>query len=121
MQNFRQLVDFVVSGNLHTKFHALLICLGFDARDDMLSNEEEKKLLRAQHYLDDKDATLWRAFSRELGEEVRAYACGRLFVCARALDCRLGVDATQRISLQAWEYRELTLAWTPACCRASVQ
>ena len=84
MQNFRQLVDFVVSGNLHTKFHALLICLGFDARDDMLSNEEEKKLLRAQHYLDDKDATLWRAFSRELGEEVRAYACGRLFVCARA-------------------------------------
>ena len=70
---------------------------------------------------------------------VRAHACVRMCVCARAhthtrtharvrvlrraraLDCRLGVDATQRISLQALEYRELTLAWTPACCRASVQ
>ena len=62
-------VDYVVSGNLHTKLHALLSCLDFHVGDDDLTTEEKKKLLLTHHYIDDKDAILWRTFSKELGEE----------------------------------------------------
>ena len=61
----QQLVDYVVYGNLRTKLHALLSCLQFDiGSDDVLSTTEHKKFILTKHYLDDKDATLWRAFSK---------------------------------------------------------
>jgi hypothetical protein len=64
-----QMVEFVTTGNLHTKLHALLCMLDFEVGDDELSTAEEKQLLTAKHFLDDKDATLWRAFSNELSAE----------------------------------------------------
>ena len=64
-----QLVEFVTVANLHTKLHALLSCLEFQVGADTLSTDEQKKLMLTQHYLDDKDATLWRTFSKELSEE----------------------------------------------------
>ena len=62
-------VDYVVSGNLHTKLHALLSCLDFRVGDDDLTTEEKKKLMLTHHYINDKDAILWRTFTKELGEE----------------------------------------------------
>jgi hypothetical protein len=107
-----QLVDYVVSGNLHTKFHALLTCLNFDARDDFLSNDEKKKRILAQHYLNDKDATLWRAFSRELGEEV--CVCARLRVCV-CPSARVSIGA--RPCVFSWVCAPLSLRLLRTCTR----
>jgi hypothetical protein len=62
-------VEYVVSGNLHTKLHALLSCIDFQVGEDELSTEEKKKLMLTHHYVDDKDAILWHTFCKELGEE----------------------------------------------------
>ena len=54
---------------MHTKLHALLSCLEFQVGEDELSTDEKKKLMVTHHYVDDKDAILWRTVSKELGEE----------------------------------------------------